>query len=139
MAIEISDTHPDEIGAVLSFCGVPGAGAGAPPPLLDLTAHDGGALVGALICRREGQRGRVKSLTVRGGGESGNRIAQCLVDKATRKLQVLSVRRCRIKVAPPSTDDAADSCEDSFWDSVTWSAMPEFDDAGHVIRATGRS
>ena len=139
MAIEISDAHPDEVEAVRSYCGVPGAGTEARPRLLDMTAHVGGAMVGALICRGEGQRGRVKSLTVRGGGDAGSRIAQRLVDKAMRKLQVQSIRRCRINVAPPDTDDAPDSCHDSFWDSVGWPSLPEFDGSGHVTRAIRRT
>ena len=137
MPIEISDTLPDELESVLSFCGAPGKGEQKWRPMLSLTAHEGRRLVGALVCHARGHNGSVKRMLVR-GTDADHGIATQLIDKAMRKLQAWGIRRCRISVAQPNTADGAIATDTStFWQSVAWPDKPDLAGAGHVIRASG--
>ena len=139
MPLEISDTRPDELESVLSFCGLSTQGE-APParPFLSLTAQADGHMVGALVCDARGQNSRVARLVVR-GTNADHEITRQLIGKATRRLHAQGIHRCRITTAPASTADTpADSDAAAFWALVAWSDRPDLNGAEQVIRVKGR-
>lgn len=99
-----------------------------------MTAYDEQSLVGALICRAKGKHGAVRAVTVR-GDDTGYAITTKLIDKAVRKLQVLGINHCRIKVIQTEAEPDAGR----FWRSVMWSDHPKLEDDGQVIiRVSGK-
>lgn len=62
---------------------------------LSVVARDGHRIIGAVLCRRNGNRGCVENLVVDPSVEDSD-ILRCLFDKALRKLAVQGIHRLRV-------------------------------------------
>ena len=138
MAIEISDTRPDDYASVFSFCGLEGGGdPSRARPFLSLTAHVDGELVGGLVCRHGDNGDSGKCVAVR-GPDADHEVIGLLIGKAMQKLHARGVRYCRIAVQE-SAEQAAEPSGCGFWESVVWSDRPDLGSARNVYRVMGRA
>jgi len=122
--LEIYEMRPEDIEEVQAL--MKASGGGDVPALdnqalrrglLSLVARQEGRLVGALMCNLDGTCGYQYQ---DGQSEAGakEQVAMALIDKATRRLKGIGVRRCRISV-PEGAEGQP------FWKVVQWRDQPE--------------
>lgn len=85
--------------------------------VLSLVAHDGGQVVGAVVCYWDPQQGYLYELAVAESHRQSD-LAKALVDKALRKLNAQGTHKCRIRLSH-------DTDQYPFWDAVRWTDRPE--------------
>lgn len=127
--LDIYEMRPEDHEEVRSLMKASGGGDGpvVRDGVLSLVARQEGKLVGALVCNMDGTCG-YQYQDAQGEAELKRQVAMALIDKATRRLNGMGVRRCRIGV--PSGAEGQ-----PFWKAMEWGDRPDLEDK--PIRSTG--
>lgn len=146
MGIEFSETTCNHLEAVHQLWEACGGTQPSDRPVLTLSAHDGDQLVGAVMCRGNDANGYVGAVVVEKSHQDGE-LGRHLVESVVEKLKSLGIHRCRMDLSMlHKSDNGAEREKDAdspdederFWGAAEWSNWPDFDDARHVVRVTGR-
>ncbi len=130
MAVEINELRIQDYDALDAMWRAMGADRpmpfGSANALEDFLAHNGGLsvvarrdgnIVGAVLCRRDGNRGCINELAIEPSHRDSD-LPRSLFDKAMRKLTSQGIHRLNIQLPD-------DSDEQAFWRTVVWSDRPQ--------------
>jgi hypothetical protein len=123
VTITVSELRREQVPAAVDLLRQLGgqADAGGLDVIQSLVAQEEGAIVGAILCRRDGA-GRCTLQVGRNEQVTDDGLMRLLVDKALLKLQARGVHKCVIAPVGPA-------CERAFWSSLAWLAPGPLDEA----------